>query len=62
MISNTRPSEGSPLEVEKIEKILLELNKTGLSYLKYRKHTMNQCSIVKPYNSSRRQRRSYKRS
>lgn len=27
-------------EMEKVEKILLELNKTGLSYLKYRKQSM----------------------
>lgn len=27
-------------EMEKVEKILLELNKTGLSYLKYRKQSV----------------------
>lgn len=43
-----------PLETEKVEKILLELNKTGLSYLKYRSKLLIQFSSRKPSISSKK--------
>jgi hypothetical protein len=55
-------SSNEALEEEaKIQKIILELNKAGLSYLKLRIKIETKFNCLKHFNTSKRQRRSLRR-